>query len=233
MRFRSIALVASALAVGGSALYLSQRPRPRADLPETEKAVVPPSPDEAVPSPAAAAIAVPATAELQPALDRVFGRTLVVDPQSTPAFVAGDFNGDGATDLAVAARPRDGQAPARLNADFARWRVQDAAWDAIPADKPEPVRVAAGDRLLAVIHGVSARGWRDPEAQESYLLKNAVGSGMKPRPLSSAPPEVRLKAVRAHSGDVIVESRGGEPGLILWTGAAYVWAGGRVSDAAP
>lgn len=225
MHLRSIALVLSALVVGTSALYLSKRPRPRADFSEQEQAVVLPSPPE-VASPSPVAVPAPAPSELQPTLDRAFGRTLTVDPQTAPAFAAGDFNGDGAADLAVAVRPLNAGALARLNADLTRWSVQDAAGDAVPATRPEPARVAAGDRLLAVIHGVHARGWRDPGAVELYLVKNAVGSGMKPRPLSSAPPEVRLKAFRAHSGDVIAESRGGEPGVILWTGAAYVWAAG-------
>jgi hypothetical protein len=33
-----------------------------------------------------------------------------------------------------------------------------------------------------------------------------------------------MRANRTHVGDVIVENRGGEPGLIFWTGATYTWA---------
>ena len=33
-----------------------------------------------------------------------------------------------------------------------------------------------------------------------------------------------MRVNRTHAGDVIVGNRGGERGLILWTGAAYVWA---------
>ena len=130
MRFRSI--VARRIGTGrwaASALYLSRRPRPRADEPEQEKPVVPPSPE---PRPS---LRLPLpyrgrrSSELQPALDRVFDQTLDRGPAERAGFVAGDFNGDDVADLAVAARPRDRRALARLNADFARWSVQDAAWD--------------------------------------------------------------------------------------------------------
>ena len=162
---------------------------------------------------------------MQPTLDRVFDQTLTVDPATPPAFVAGDFNGDDVTDLAVAVRPRSRDALPRLNAELARWSVQDAAAPAADAaSKPEPVKVAAGDRLLAVVHGVDAGGWRNPDARQGYLVKNAVGSGMRPRPLAGVPAAIRMRAIRTHAGDVIAENRGGARGLIFWTGAAYVWA---------
>ena len=121
---------------------------------------------------------------MQPALDRVFGRTLAVDEAARPAFVAGDFNGDGVIDLAVAVRPRDPGALSRLDGERAHW-LQDMAAPA--ALERGPVTLAAGDRLLAVVHGVDAGGWRDPEAGPGHVLKNAAGSGLLPRPLASAP----------------------------------------------
>ena len=98
--------------------------------------------------------------------------------------------------------------------------------------KPAPVKVAAGDLLLAVVHGVDVGGWRNPDARQCYLVKNAVGSGMRRRPLAGVPAAIRMRVNRTHIGDVIVGSRGGEPGLILWTGAAYVWADLKTGGAA-
>ena len=34
-----------------------------------------------------------------------------------------------------------------------------------------------------------------------------------------------MEVTRAHVGDVLVVGRGGKPGLIVWTGAAYAWVG--------
>jgi hypothetical protein len=32
-----------------------------------------------------------------------------------------------------------------------------------------------------------------------------------------------MRTYRAHTGDVIVSNRGGQPGVVLWTAAAYIW----------
>ena len=45
--------------------------------------------------------------------------------------------------------------------------------------KPEmpPLRVEENELLLAVIHGYGTQGWRDAQATQTYLLKNAAGVG--------------------------------------------------------
>jgi hypothetical protein len=88
---------------------------------------------------------------------------------------------------------------------------------------PAPAEAAPGEILLAVVHGADAEGWRSADARRCRLVKNAVGSGMRPRALAGVPDDVRMRATRAHVGDVIQESRDGRPGVLLWTGAAYVW----------
>ena len=225
MRARSIVIVLLALVVVAGALYLRQRPRPGVEVIEREKEIVLPPTMEPTPDPSRSSIPAPALSEVQPTLDRVFGRTLTVDQATRPAFVAGDFNGDDVTDLAVAVRPRGDDVLPELNAEPANWGVQDA--NAPPADavaRPERVKVAAGDRLLAVVHGVDAGGWRNPDALQCYLVRNAVGSRTRPRPLAGMPAAIRMRAIRVHMGDVIVANRGGEAGLVLWTAATYVWA---------
>ena len=61
-------------------------------------------------------------------------------------------------------------------------------------------------------------GWRNPDARQCYLVKNAVGSRMQLRPLTGVPDAIRMRAIRSHVGDVIAVRRGGEPGLRLLDG---------------
>jgi hypothetical protein len=233
MHLRSIVLFLLALVVMISALYLWGRPRPKVEVIEREEDVVPPPATEPSPLPSPSPMAAPALSEVQPTLDRVFGQTLTRDRATRPAFVAGDFNGDDVTDLAVAVRPRSEGALLELRAEGARCRLQDAT--APPTDvvaRPGPVEVAARDLLLAVVHGADVGGWRNPDARQCYLVKNAAGSGMRPRPLTGVPDAIRMRAIRSHIGDVIVARRGGGPGVLLWTAATYVWADLGPGDAA-
>src|SRR6185503_10028374 len=113
----------------------------------------------------------PRPREAQAAVHRVFAGAVVADPRRT---VAGDFNGDDAPDLAVVVRPARG-ALDRINHELANWTLQDAAGRAPGGGR---VQVAAGDVLLAVIHGHGAGGWRNPEARQSFLIRNAVGDAV-------------------------------------------------------
>jgi hypothetical protein len=47
---------------------------------------------------------------------------------------------------------------------------------------------------------------------------------MRARPLSEIPDPVRMRVTRSHVGDVLALERDGVPGIVFWTGAAYVWA---------
>ena len=79
------------------------------------------------------------------------------------------------------------------------------------------------DVLLAVIHGYGVNGWRDPEATQTFLLKNAVGSGMavrQPKDVATANHGKKLPELR---GDVIGEVVEGRPGYLYYAGATYSW----------
>ena len=212
---RRLALLALALCVVGSFLYLRMRPRPRPDISSPEEAVVPPPLPTATP---AAADARPTRADIRPLLERLAGGALEPDERSDPWFAVGDFDGDAATDLAAAVRLRG--APASL-ADAA-FRLQDAA---APGPPPAPAELAAGERLLAIVHGVAGSPWSDPAApRPAYLVRHAVGASLRARPLSVLPAELRMRVTRAHVGDVIAARRDGRHGVVFWNGAGYVWA---------
>ena len=200
-----------AVVVVASALYLWRRPLPRVDVIETESAVAP-SPPEPSPLPSPSRIAAPALPEVQPTLDRVFDQAVVMDPATPPLVAAGDFDGNDVTDLAVAVRPRSEAALSELNAGRPDWIVQDATAQESPTGKPEPVKVSARDLLLAIVPGEGADGWRNPDLRRGYLVKNAVGSSLRARPLAELPDAIRMRTYRAHTGDVIESNRGGEPG---------------------
>jgi hypothetical protein len=221
MRLRTIVVVVLALAVVASTLYVRWRRHSRLPEAQPEGDVVPPPP---VSEPAASTSdAAPAPSDLQPTLDRLFERSLLVDRQVRPSYVTGDFTGDSLTDLAVAVRPRDEEALSRLNAGVPRWRLQDATAAAeTPGNDGTPI--SSGDRLLAVVHGVAGAPWSGGADRPCYLVRNAVGPGMSARPLSGVPPAIRMRVNRAHAGDVIVQERGAGRGLVFWTGAAYAWA---------
>ena len=234
MAFRSLVVFLLALAVAGSVLYLWRRPRPKSTVYEREADVVVPSPEPptAVPPPVPARA--PAPDEVQPALDRAFDGTVAVDTTLQPAFVAGDLNGDDITDLAVAVRPRSDDALNQLNAGLTKWRRLDAQDSApVGAAPPAPVRIARTDLLLAVIHGVEGGAWRDPLATQGYLVKSALGTGLRLRPLMGVPDAVRERAFRVHKGDVIAQVRAGRPGVVFWTGAAYAWGDAPPGARAP
>ena len=222
MRFRSTVVPLLAVVVVASALYLRRRPPPRVEVIETERAVTPGPPEpSALPSPPR--IAAPALSEVQPALDRVFDQAVVMDQATRPPFASGDFDGDDVTDLAVAVRPRNETALSTLNAKRPPWIVQDATPQENATGTPEPVKVSARDLLLAVVPGAAPGGWRNPDLRRGYLVKNAVGSSLSARPLAELPDAIRMRTYRVHPGDVIVSNRGGQPGVVLWTAAAYIW----------
>lgn len=183
----------------------------------------------ASPSPATPPAPPPQLAEVRSAMARVFAK--VVEPETTnaPAFVAGDFNGDGSTDLAVITKA--GAASLKeINNELANWLLEDPRSVPIPGTNaanrmapPKPVRAEAGDTLLAIIHGVGAKGWRNPEAKQTFLLKNGAGSNMtvlSVKDLAASKDRAKLPPLR---GDTISETVDGKAGILFWTGAKYAW----------
>jgi hypothetical protein len=162
----------------------------------------------------------PQLPDVQEAVSRVFKDAVSIDESRQPSFIAADFNGDSSQDIAVILKP----AKARLsdmNQQFPPWILKDPFLMEAPGMKP--LQVTSEEVLLAVIHGYEARGWRDPQATQTYLLKNAVGEGMLARSkaeVAAAHPGKHFPQVR---GDLIGESVKGQSGYLYFGGATYSW----------
>ena len=161
----------------------------------------------------------PENDEVKEAVRRVFNDSVQIDVNRKPHFLAGDFNGDRAQDLAVVIKPNP-ERLADLNAEFPNWILKN------PFAGEEPqiprLRVAATDSLLAVIHGYGPNGWRDSQATQTFVLKNAVGSGMTVhQPKSMA--KTNAKNTPFLRGDVIGQVVDGTAGFLYFAGVTYSW----------
>jgi hypothetical protein len=168
---------------------------------------------------------------------------LTIDDAHAGQALVGDFNGDGSEDIAVVVRPSADMLET-LNSEVANWIVEDphqvepttiavsnhpgvAQQSGALIRRPdfEPrARIESGDTLLAVIHGYQKTAWRNPDAKQTYLLKNGVGDAMSARPRQEAIDELKAKPRRPQiRGDIIRQKLRSETGFLYWTGAKYGW----------
>jgi hypothetical protein len=188
--------------------------KPLAEVPPSPTASQPDQPQQMAKLPP------PDLTRVQEAVKRVFRDAALIDTSREPAFIAGDFNGDLSQDIAVVLKP----APEKLsdlNEEFPSWILRDLS-GANETGTPR-LRVAANDALLAVIHGYGANGWRDPQATQTFLLKNAVGSGMEAHQSKDVATTSQGKKRPQLRGDVIGAVLGGTSGYLYYSGATYFW----------
>jgi hypothetical protein len=190
---------------------------------KSEKQIVE-APPAYQPSPAAPTTQLPKLpaqlTEVQGAVKRVFKDAAILDSSREPNFIAGDFNGDLSQDVAVVLKPASGKIQ-QMNEEYPPWILNDL----LVAKKPgmPPHRIEESEVLLAVIHGHGVNDWRDPEATQTYLLKNAVGSGLKAHPQKEFVAANAAKKLPRLHGDLIGEVLRGTPGYVYYTGATYSW----------
>lgn len=161
--------------------------------------------------------------EVKRAVARIFDKTAVAEVSLKSSFVAGDFNGDGSEDLAVLIKPNDTQL-GEINNELANWVLEDPK-NVTPRtnQRTAPPRAHAekDEILLAVIHGVGTNGWRNPEAKQTYVLKNQGATNMTAQTPTSAQTTYDKRV--ALRGDVIGESINGKSGILYWNGGKYAW----------
>lgn len=187
------------------------------------------------PASAAAASAVPlpklpppTKAEVDVAFHRVFGDDLAANTSNAQSFIMGDFNGDDSEDIAIIARPVAGKLN-DINSELANWVIQDADKAFIPLPskkvvvppKQERPQIQSGEEVLAIIHGYGPKGWRNPDARQAYLIKNAAATFM------GTAPSISQKAIRTMKlpvqTEIIKELRNKKKGFLFWTGGVYAW----------
>lgn len=167
-----------------------------------------------------AIVSPPELNEVRDAVKRVFKDSVEIDSSRKPVFIDGDFNGDNSQDVAVIVIPAPNRL-AELNEEFPTWILKD------PLSRNEPqiphLGVTANDKLLAVIHGFGANGWRDSQATQTFLLKNVVGSGMTTRHRKDLAKPDKPKKTPYLRGDVISQVVAGNVGYLYFAGATYSW----------
>ena len=157
------------------------------------------------------------TSEVQEAVKRIFKDAAVLDTNYNPSFLAGDFNGDGSQDLAVILKPVKLDL---MNQELPPWLVRE------PRAKKDPriaLKIEKDETLLAVIHGYGANDWRDPDATQTFVLKNVVGNDLKVQSGKEFATENTGRKLPRPQGDLIGETVQGSPGFLYYAAATYSW----------
>lgn len=159
----------------------------------------------------------PKQAEVQQAVKRIFKDAAVLDTSYNTSFLAGDFNGDGSQDIAVIVKPVKLD---EMNQELPPWLVRQPRTNKIDRAR---VPIEKNETLLAVIHGFGANHWRDPDATQTFVLRDVVGNGLKiesPKDFLTANSGKKLPRPQ---GDLIGETVEGTAGYLYYAQATYSW----------
>jgi hypothetical protein len=155
--------------------------------------------------------------EVQEAVRRVFKDAAVVDTNYNPNHLAGDFNGDGSQDIAIILKPVKLDL---MNQEMPPWLVRE------PRAKRDPrslLKIEKDETLLAVIHGFGANDWRDPDATQTFVLKNVVGNDLKVHNGQEFASANTGRKLPRPQGDLIGETVQGAAGYLYYASATYSW----------
>jgi len=164
-----------------------------------------------------AAAPAPKLVEVQEAIKRIFKDAAVLDPNYNPNFLMGDFNGDASQDLAVIIKPVKLE---DMNQEYPPWLVRAPRTSKV---NRAPLKIEKDEVLLAVIHGYGTNDWRDPEATQTFVLKDVVGNDLK---VQSGKEFVAANAGRKlppAQGDLIGQMLQGTQGYLYYTTSSYSW----------
>ena len=166
----------------------------------------------------------PKQSEVQEAVKRVFKDAAVVDTNYNPSFLSGDFNGDGSQDLAVILKPAKLDL---INQELPPWLVRQPRANKVARAH---VPIAKDENFLAVIHGFGANNWRDPDATQTFVLKDVVGQDLKVHSLNEFVTANSGRKLPRPQGDLIGETVGGTPGYLYYAQATYSWYDPKTFD---
>ena len=215
MKTRSMTSALALLAIVAGVVFLSALKR--APLVERSLPASPAAAEQLRPPVVNPDFSPPRAGEAVTVIYRAFGNTVEMERD---AATVGDFNGDGSPDLAVDVRAVEAHA-GEINDPLANWTVQDcdvSTSTRVAQAPPSPALVRSRELLLAVVHGYGRRGWRDPAAQQAYLVKGALEGPWARRSRDRYP---GLDAPERQTGDILAGS-GAASTIAYWTGARYV-----------
>ena len=159
----------------------------------------------------------PKLLEVQNAIKRVFKDAAVLDPTRNPNFFSADFNGDASQDLVVILKPVNIE---EMNRQFAPWLVRDPRSKLSTRVRPP---IQKDETLLAVIHGYGNNDWRDPDATQTFVLKNVVGNDMKVQTGKEFVEANSGRKLPRAQGDLIGETINGTQGYLYYATSNYSW----------
>lgn len=216
-------LVAALVAFNGC----NSRPAPEVKQEVVEKveqpAATPETKSAADPNAKSAATAKPVPAEVRDVGRRIFRDAAVVEASHDPYFVVGDFNGDQSQDIAIVIKPAEGKL-SEINQANPPWIVKDPFNPNLPPQlRSEPLQIKEGETLLAIVHGFDAGGWRNPEATQTYLLKEGAGTNIRVQSAKASLAKYAGKPTPTVNGDTISEMLRNTQGFLYFSGASYSW----------
>lgn len=159
----------------------------------------------------------PKLVEVQDAVKRVFKEAAVIDTSYDPHFLPGDFNGDASQDIAVILKPAKLD---EMNQELPPWLLREPRSNKPPSMR---LRIEKDDVLLAVIHGYGTNDWRDPQATQTFVLKNVVGSDLHIESGKDFAKANSGKRLPRPQGDLIAEKLQGTDGYLYYATATYSW----------
>ena len=162
-------------------------------------------------------VVAPKLPEVQEAVKRVFKDGAFVDENARPSFFTGDFNGDASQDIAVVLKVAPGKL-SQMNEEYPAWLLRDPF-----AKERAQLSVEESELLLAIIHGVGDNDWRDSQATQTYLLKNAVGNNVTVQTSEEFIKSRTSRRVPPVQGDLIAENLRGTSGYLYYTTGNYLW----------
>ena len=213
MRQTASALLTVSLLALSMLSACSSAPKPKAEAPPP---VYQSTPASAAPVTPSIAIA-PKLAEVQNKIKTVFKDAAVLNPNHNPNFFSGDFNGDASQDLVVILKPLKLE---EMNQQFTPWLVRDPRSKISTRVRPQ---IQKDETLLAVIHGYGSNDWRDPDATQTFLLKNVVGTGMKVQTGKEFVEANSGRKLPRPQGDLIGETIDGTQGYLYYATSTYSW----------
>jgi len=189
--------------------------------PRQSKAEAPPpvyqsTPESAKPLAPSVAIA-PNVPDVQSKIKTVFKDAAVLHPSHNPNFFTGDFNGDNSQDLAVILKPVNLE---EMNRQNAPWLVRDPRSNLSTRVRPP---IQKDETLLAVIHGFGNNDWRDPDATQTFVLKNVVGNDIKVKAGKEFAESNTGRNLPLAQGDLIGETIDGTQGYLYYATSNYSW----------